>query len=43
MSFEEEFPEEQVPEEEELYVVYDVNATSKSEISVPLKIENNDC
>ena len=43
MSVEEEFPEEQVPEEEELYVVYDVNAMSKSEISVPLKIENNDC
>ena len=43
MSVEEEFPEEQAPEEEELYVVYDVNAMSKSEISVPLKIENNDC
>jgi len=28
---------------EGLYVVYDVNAMSKSEISVPLKIENNDC
>ena len=26
-----------------LYVVYDVNAMSKSEISVPVKIENNDC
>ena len=35
--------EEQVPEEEELYVVYDVHAMSKSEISVPLKIANNDC
>ena len=43
MCVEEEFPEEQGPEEEELYVVYDVNAISKSEISVPLKIENNDC
>ena len=43
MCVEEEFPEEQAPEEEELYVVYDVNAMSKSEISVPLKIENNDC
>ena len=41
MCVEEEFPEEQVPQEEELYVVYDVNAMS--EISVPLKIENNDC
>ena len=44
MCVEEEFPEEQAPEEEEeLYVVYDVNAMSRSEISVPLKIENNDC
>ena len=43
MCVEEEFPEEQGPEEEELYVVYDVNAMSKSEISVPLKIENNVC
>ena len=43
MCVEEEFPEEQVPEEEELYVVYDVHAMSKSEISVSLKIENNDC
>lgn len=36
------FPEEQVPEKEELYMVYDVNTMSKSEISVLLKIENND-
>ena len=43
MCVEEEFPEEQGPEEEELYVVYDVNAMSKTEISVPLKIENNHC
>lgn len=42
MCIEEEFPEEQVPEEE-LYVVYDVNAMPRSEISVPLKIKNNDC
>lgn len=43
MCVEEEFMDEQLPEEEELFVVYDVNAMSKSEISVPLKIENNDC
>ena len=43
MCVKQEFPEEQGTEEEELYVVYDDNAMSKSEISVPLKIENNDC
>ena len=43
MSFEEEFPQEQLSDEDELYVVYDVNAMSRSEICVPLKIENNDC
>ena len=43
MGFEEESPQEQLSDEDELYVVYDVNARSRSEISVPLKIENNDC
>ena len=43
MSFEEECPQEQLSGEDELYVVYDVNAMSRSEICVPLKIENNDC
>ena len=40
MSFEEEFPQEQLSDEDESYVVYDVNAMSRSEICVPLKIEN---
>ena len=26
-----------------MFVVYDVNAIARSEISVPMKIENNDC
>ena len=30
-------------DEDELFVVYDVNAMVRTEISVPLKIENNDC
>ena len=42
MGFEEEPPQEQLSEEDELYVVYDVYAMSKSEISVPLKIEDQD-
>ena len=43
MCIEEESPEEQLSDEDELFVVYDVNAMVRSEISVPLKIENNDC
>ena len=43
MGFEEEPPQEQLSEEDELYVVYDVHAMSSSEISVPLKIEDQDC
>ena len=39
----EESPEEQLSDEDELFVVYDVNAKARSEISGPLKIENNDC
>ena len=35
---EEEVTEEPLLEEDELYMVYDVNAISRSEISVPLKI-----
>ena len=42
MCIEEESPEEQLSDEDELFVVYDVNAIVRSEISVPLKIENND-
>lgn len=41
--FEEEPPQEQLSEEDELYVVYDVHAMSRSEISVPLKTEDQDC
>ena len=40
---EEEATEEPLLEEDELYMVYDVNAISRSEISVPLKIQNNNC
>ena len=43
MCFEDELTEEPLLEEDELYMVYDVNAISRSEISVPLKIQNNDC
>ena len=43
MGFEEEPPQEQLSEEDELYVVYDVHAMSCSEISVPLKTEDQDC
>ena len=43
MGFEEEPPQEQLSEEDELYVVYDVHAMSRSEMSVPLKIEDQDC
>ena len=43
MGFEEKPPQEQLSEEDELYVVYDIYATSRSEISVPLKIEDQDC
>ena len=41
MCIEEESPEEQLSDEDELFVVYDANAMVRSEISVPLKIENN--
>ena len=30
-------------EEDELFMVYDANAISRAEISVPLKVQNNDC
>ena len=40
---EDDLTEEPLSEEDELYMLYDVNAISRSEISVPLKIENNDC
>ena len=43
MGFEEEPSQEQLSEEDELYVAYDVHAMSRSEISVPLKIEDQDC
>ena len=43
MGFEEEPPQEQLSEEDELYVVYDVHTMSRSEISVPLKIEIEYC
>lgn len=43
MGFDEEPPQEQLSEEDELHVVYDVHAMSRSEISVPLKIEDQDC
>ena len=49
MGFEEKPPQEQLFDdddhhhEDELYVVYDIYATSRSEISVPLKIEDQDC
>ena len=43
MGFEEKPPQEQLSEEDELYVVYDIYATSRSEISVSLKIEDQDC
>ena len=39
----EELPEEPVCENDELYVVYDVNAMFRSDISVQLKIENTNC
>ena len=35
MGFEEKSPQEQLSEEDGLYVVYDIYATSRSEISVP--------
>lgn len=35
--------DEEMNVEEDLYTVFDVNSLSKSEISVPLKIENKDC
>ena len=40
---EEEAAEDPLLEEDELYMVYDVNAISRSEISVALKIQNNNC
>ena len=40
MCSEEELPQEPVCENDELYVVYDVNTMFRSEISVQLKIEN---
>ena len=40
---EDELTEEPLLEEDELYMVYDVNTISRSEISVPLKIQNNCC
>ena len=43
MCAEEELPQESVCENDELYVVYDVNIMFRSEISVKLKIENTDC
>ena len=43
MCVEEEATEEPLLEEDELYKVYDVNAISRSEMSVPLKIQNNNC
>ena len=43
MCVEEEATEEPLLEEDELYMVYDVNAISRSEMSVPLKIQNNNC
>ena len=43
MGFEEESPQEQLSEEDELYVLYDIHAMPRSEISAPLKIENKDC
>ena len=43
MFVEEKATEEPLLEEDELYMVYDVNAISRSEISVPLKIQNNNC
>ena len=43
MGFEKKPPQEQLSEEDELYVVCDIHATSTSEISVPLKIEDQDC
>ena len=39
----EEATEELLLEDDKLYMVYDVNAISRSELSVPLKIQNNDC
>ena len=38
-----ELTEEPLFEEDELVMVYDVNSISRAEISVPLKIQNNDC
>ena len=43
MCVEEEATEEPLLEEDESYMVYDVNAISRLEISVPLKIQNNNC
>lgn len=41
MGFEEESFQEKLSDDDELFIVYD--AMCRSEISVPLKIENNDC
>ena len=43
MCVEDELTEEPLLEEDELYMVYDVNTISRSEISVPLKMQNIDC
>ena len=43
MGFEEESPWEQLSEEDELYVLHDIHAMPRSEISAPLKIEDKDC
>ena len=43
MGFEEESPRDQLSEEDELYVLYDIHAMPRSKISAPLKIEDKDC
>ena len=40
---EDKLTKELLVEEDELFMVYDVNTISRSEISVPLKIQNSDC
>ena len=42
MGFKEESLQEKSSDNDELFIVYDVNAMCRSEISVPLMIENND-
>ena len=43
MGFEEESPREHISEEDELYVLHNIHAMPRSEISAPLKIEDKDC